>query len=113
MGERDELLKLLIEASMNGGGEGGGGGSSGDDESTTLVKRVLAMEGDHCGILSLLGTPVDAKTAVGVMRKQYLLLSTKVHPDKHPEKTRHLATKAFQVDDLKCKAPIAARNDVR
>lgn len=61
---------------------------------------MLALEGDHCGILSLLGTAVQASSPAGVMRKQYLLLSTKVHPDKHPEKTRHLATKAFQVTRL-------------
>lgn len=98
MGERDELLKLLIDDSGGGsGGVGGGCSDSGDDEATTLVKRVLSMEGDPCGILSLLGTRVDAGSDVHVMRKQYLLLSTKIHPDKHPEKTRHLATKAFQV----------------
>jgi len=58
---------------------------------------VLALEGDACGILSLLGTQVDANSAVGVMRKQYLLLSTKIHPDKHVGKNQHLATRAFQV----------------
>lgn len=101
MGERDELLKLLIESAQSGnggGGEGGGGGGdAGDDEATKIVKRVLDLEGDACAILSLLGTEVNACSAVAVMRKQYLLLSTKIHPDKHPEKTRHLATKAFQV----------------
>jgi len=43
MGERDELLKLLIDAEGGGGGGGGGsggGGAPGDDEATTLVKQV-------------------------------------------------------------------------
>ena len=98
MGERDELLKLLIE-SAGGSGAGGGAGAAdaGDDEATKLVKRILELDGDSVAILSLLGTTVDRKSPVAVMRKQYLLISTKVHPDKHPEKTRHLATKAFQV----------------
>ena len=70
---------------------------------------MLALEGDHCGILSLLGTAVEASSPSGVMRKQYLLLSTKVHPDKHPEKTRHLATKAFQVTRLDTSARACTR----
>ncbi len=42
MGERDELLKLLIDAEGGSGGGGGssGGGAPGDDEATTLVKQV-------------------------------------------------------------------------
>jgi hypothetical protein len=85
MGERDELLKLIIDAGLSGGGGsggggggGGGGGDAGDDEATKIVKRVLDLDGDHCGILSLLGTQVTPQTPVNVMRKQYLLLSTKV-----------------------------------
>lgn len=98
MGERDELLKLIVDAaaSSSGGGDGSGD-ADGDDEATKLVRKVLSLDGDAPAILSLLGTQVDASSAAAVMRKQYLLLSTKIHPDKHPEKTRHLATKAFQV----------------
>jgi hypothetical protein len=43
MGERDELLQLLIDAEGggSGGGGGGAGGAGGDDEATALVKQVL------------------------------------------------------------------------
>ena len=97
MGERDELLKMIIEAASSSDGGAVGTAADGDDEATKLVKRVLSFDGDAPAILSLLGTHVDASSTASVMRKQYLLLSTKIHPDKHPEKTRHLATKAFQV----------------
>jgi hypothetical protein len=78
MGERDELLKLLIESaqsgdgggSSSGGGGGGGGGDASDDEATKIVKRVLDLEGDSCAILSLLGTEVSSSSSVAVMRKQ-------------------------------------------
>ena len=43
MGERDELLQLLIDAGGGGGGSSSnsGAGASGDDEATSLVKQVL------------------------------------------------------------------------
>jgi hypothetical protein len=104
MGEKDELLQLLIDhiekesgggGAASGGGGGGGGKSSGDSEGVSIAKQVLELDDDACGILSILGEEITAKSSVGAMKKQYLLISRLIHPDKIPGFGQ--ATKAFQL----------------
>ena len=115
---RDELVARLIDAlrKAGGGGGDGGGGASGsangggggsaaeptgvqEDDAIALAvgmaKQVLELAGDAAGILSLLGTPINASSPLAQQRKAYLALSRMLHPDKLG---RHFdgATRAFQ-----------------
>ena len=45
---------------------------------------ILENEGDYVFILSLSGKIVKATSSKPELRKSYLLLSAKVHPDKNP-----------------------------
>ena len=58
------------------------------------MKVVLANEGDYVFILSLSGKVVRETSSKAELRKSYLLLSSKVHPDKNPGSQE--AKKAFQ-----------------
>ena len=58
------------------------------------MKVVLANEGDYVFILSLSGKMVRETSSKAELRKSYLLLSSKVHPDKNPGSQE--AKKAFQ-----------------
>ena len=58
------------------------------------MKVVLANEGDYVFILSLSGKMVKNTSSKAELRKSYLLLSSKVHPDKNPGSQD--AKKAFQ-----------------
>ena len=111
---RDELVARLIDALRKEGGSGGDGsdGASGsavrgssaeqtvqEDDAIALAvgmaKQVLELAGDAAGILSLLGTPINASSPLAQQRKAYLALSRMLHPDKLG---RHFdgATRAFQ-----------------
>ena len=73
----------------------GAGGRAGTDKTTEeLMKVVLANEGDYVFILSLSGKVVKNTSSKAELRKSYLLLSSKVHPDKNPGSQD--AKKAFQ-----------------
>ena len=58
------------------------------------MRAILANEGDHVFILSLSGKLVRQNSSKAELRKSYLLLSSKVHPDKNPGSQE--AKKAFQ-----------------
>ena len=55
---------------------------------------ILANEGDYIFILSLSGKMVKQSSSKAELRKAYLLLSSKVHPDKNPGSQS--SKKAFQ-----------------
>ena len=71
----------------------GGGGMGGGNED--LMAVIMEHEGEHTFILSLSGKMVAASSSKVELRKAYLLVSAKVHPDKNPGS--QAATKAFQV----------------
>ena len=85
---RDELVARLIDALRKEGGSGGDGsdGASGsavrgssaeqtvqEDDAIALAvgmaKQVLDLAGDAAGILSLLGTPINASSPLAQQRK--------------------------------------------
>jgi len=104
VGDKNELLKRLAvhystltgKSGGGGGGEEDGGDGGGGSENTTeeLMNVILANEGDYVFILSLSGKIVKASSSKAELRKSYLLLSTKVHPDKNPGS--QVSKKAFQ-----------------
>ena len=69
--------------------------SNKDGTNEELMKVILANEGDYIFILSLSGKIVKQTSSKAELRKAYLLLSTKVHPDKNPGSQS--SKKAFQV----------------
>ena len=69
--------------------------SNKDGTTEELMKVILANEGDYIFILSLSGKIVKQTSSKAELRKAYLLLSTKVHPDKNPGSQS--SKKAFQV----------------
>ena len=58
------------------------------------MKVILENEGDYVFILSLSGKIVKENSSKAELRKAYLLLSTKVHPDKNTGSQS--SKKAFQ-----------------
>jgi len=104
VGDKTELLKRLAvhyssltgKSGESGGGEEDGGDDGGGSDNTTeeLMNVILANEGDYVFILSLSGKMVKASSSKAELRKSYLLLSTKVHPDKNPGS--QVSKKAFQ-----------------
>ena len=107
VGDKNELQKRLAVhyTAQGGGGAGGqggdkeeggaagGGGKGGGNED--LMAVIMEHEGEHTFILSLSGKMVAASSSKVELRKAYLLVSAKVHPDKNPGS--QAATKAFQV----------------
>jgi len=102
VGDKNELLKrLAIHYSTltdkSGSGDkddNDGGGDEGKDTTEELMNVILANEGDYVFILSLSGKIVKASSSKAELRKSYLLLSAKVHPDKNPGS--QVSKKAFQ-----------------
>lgn len=68
--------------------------ASDSDTLRELMNVIMANEGDYPFILSLSGKMVTAASSKPELRKAYLLVSMKVHPDKNAGNP--LATKAFQ-----------------
>lgn len=75
------------------GGSKGSGGEQGDAKND-LFKAILTNEDDYPFILSLSGKSIQASSGKAELRRAYLLLSAKVHPDKNPGNQE--AVKAFQ-----------------
>jgi len=106
VGDKNELMKRLAvhystltssvtsnNASENG--ENNGSSEAKTDKSTgELMKVILDNEGDFVFILSLSGRIVKSNSSKAELRKAYLLLSAKVHPDKNPGSQE--SKKAFQ-----------------
>ena len=65
-----------------------------DGTTEELMSVILANEGDYIFILSLSGKMVKQSSSKAELRKAYLLLSSKVHPDKNPGSQS--SKKAFQ-----------------
>ena len=59
------------------------------------MEVIMSHAGEHTYILSLSGRMVAATSSKAELRKAYLMVSAKVHPDKNPGS--QIATKAFQV----------------
>ena len=68
--------------------------SKSKDNTEELMNVILANEGDYEFILSLSGKIVKASSGKAELRKSYLLLSAKIHPDKNPGSS--VSQKAFQ-----------------
>jgi len=111
IGDKNELLKrLAIHYSTLTGGSSDSKKSNKDDGENVetsnepgfptkksieeLMNVILANEGDYIFILSLSGKIVKETSSKPELRKAYLLLSTKVHPDKNPGS--QVSKKAFQ-----------------
>merc|ERR1712106_1253441 len=80
------------------GGENGekeAGGEEIDETKEELMNVIIANEGEYVFVLSLAGALVSAHSSKADLRRAYLKVSTKVHPDKNPG--NQLATKAFQI----------------
>jgi len=107
IGDKVELQKRLA---VHLKAKGGGGGDAGDDDSKAgggdadngkqdsneaLMEVIMSHAGEHTYILSLSGKMVAATSSKAELRKAYLMVSAKVHPDKNPGS--QIATKAFQV----------------
>lgn len=102
VGDKAELLKRLAVHYSTLTSPGPGGGETEDKEEEVvddtkeeLMNAIMANEGDYVFVLSLSGKYVSQSSSKTDLRKAYLMVSTKVHPDKNPG--NQLATKAFQV----------------
>ncbi len=97
IGNKDELVRRLAdhlrslkassaEASSGGAAasSGGGGGSGGG--GTRLIQSIITKADageDDAAILSLSGIAISSSSSTADMRKAYLKLSVKIHPDKN------------------------------
>ena len=76
-------------SAASGGGSGAGagsaasGGGGGGGGNAALIKQVLEAADDYAALLSLSGAPITAASPLAEMRKAYLRLSMRVHPDKN------------------------------
>ena len=71
-----------------------GGDSKKDKTTEELMNVILANEGDYVFILSLSGKIVQENSSKAELGKAYLMLSSKVHPDKNSGSSS--SKKAFQ-----------------
>jgi len=99
VGDKNELLKRLAihySTLVSKGGDAGAENGGGAEKSTTeeLMNVIMQNEGDYEFILSLSGKMVKATSSKPELRRAYLLVSAKVHPDKNPGS--QISTKAFQ-----------------
>jgi len=104
IGDRGELYKRLADqirksgvsnsTSNESGSTSASGKSNEGDAKNELFKIILENEDNYPFILSLSGKKIQANSGKAELRKAYLLLSSKVHPDKNPGNQE--AVKAFQ-----------------
>ena len=103
IGDKSELMKRLADFLMQQNQKGASSSTkakTNDVEDTgsnnkELFDAIIEAEGDFAFVLSLSGKIVSATSGKPDLRRAYLLLSTKVHPDKNPGKTE--AVQAFQI----------------
>jgi hypothetical protein len=106
IGTADELLTSLVGHLAATGSSGSSRAAAESDlEASTqgpsdveIAKRVIELDAsdDYLGILNIAGVgSITSSSPVAVMRKAYLKLSIRIHPDKLQRKFDQ-ATKAFQ-----------------
>ncbi len=104
IGDKSELMKRLADFLMQQNLKGATANkdknqASNDGEppesNKELFEAIIEAEGDHTFVLSLSGKIVSAASSKPDLRRSYLLLSTKVHPDKNPGIKE--AVQAFQI----------------
>ena len=64
------------------------------NNSKEIISKIQEIQDSHYDILSLSGLKIDSQSSVAMMRKAYLKLSRKIHPDKHSGSSE--AKRAFQ-----------------
>ena len=103
IGDKDELISRLVENMKAMKCEGNKSDlaetndGSKEDEDVALAKEILKMESSDYGrVLSILGDKITAESSIGAMRKAYLKISLKIHPDKLQSRFKD-ATKSFQI----------------
>ncbi|KNC82706.1 hypothetical protein SARC_05007 [Sphaeroforma arctica JP610] len=99
IGDKSELMPRLAHHLRNQKGDsavkeetpsaGAGGGNA-----KTLIDDIIRYQDEHAILLSLAGVPITSASSVAAMRKAYLKLSLKIHPDKHDSSAESKA--AFQ-----------------
>lgn len=104
IGDRGELYKRLADqlrkqesssSSKTGTTSEKNGSSNQNSAKHEVFQAILENEENYAFILSLSGKQIQASSSKPDLRRAYLLLSAKVHPDKNPGNQE--AIKAFQV----------------
>jgi len=106
IGDAGELKKRLTDYYRENGGIGGSSSAAkeesnvpANDEASAkmraLLEAIVGNEGDNAFVLSLSGKEVTKLSGKPDLRKAYLLLSTKVHPDKNNNSKE--SVQAFQI----------------
>jgi hypothetical protein len=97
IGNKDELVRRLadhlrslkassVEESPGGAAASSGGGGGGNGGGTRLIQSIITKADageDDAAILSLSGIAISSSSSTADMRKAYLKLSVKIHPDKN------------------------------
>ena len=95
MGNKNELVRRLadhlrsvkvLSADAAGGGGAGGGASGGSGGAGRLIQAIIEQAeagAEDAAILSLSGVSISSASSTADMRKAYLKLSIKIHPDKN------------------------------
>ena len=93
----DHFRKEMSSASISNTDKASGSTTNGggqDNAKNDLFKAILNNEDNYSFVLSLSGKKIQASSGKADLRRAYLLLSAKVHPDKNPGNQE--AVKAFQ-----------------
>jgi len=100
IGDRSELCKRLADylrdqkTSKPSGDSNSAKAAPTSNAVKELFNAILENEGQYELVLSLSGKEISATASKGELRKAYLLLSTKVHPDKNGQSKE--SVQAFQ-----------------
>ena len=86
--KKDSVLKSELKSMPKGSSSGS------ENNSKEIILRIQEIQDSHYDILSLSGLKIDSQSSVAMMRKAYLKLSRKIHPDKHSGSSE--AKQAFQ-----------------
>lgn len=103
IGDKSELMKRLADFFSQQSLKGAASGKEKNDKNAgvetennkELLDAIIEAEGDYVFVLSLSGKKISATSSKPDLRRAYLLLSTKAHPDKNPGVKE--ANEAFQI----------------